>query len=180
VTQQFGLQLLWSQVSGTTLSNRVGISSMSYKKQKTAQGPQQALQEQQQQQQHQQQQQQQQHHQAAQGFKSLGLQLHPASKVISYVYIKRQKGQDGDASLANALYVTGLPLGLDEAALQTIFELFGEVLDVVVHPSKVSRWSSSIWAAWITCQLHACCALKLAWSQWASQPASQPAGQQLV
>jgi hypothetical protein len=119
---------------------------MSYKKQKTShlQLKQQAphKQHQEQQQQHQQQQQQQQQ-QAAQGFKSLGLQLHPDSSLITYVYIKRQKAQDGDAaSTAHALYVTGLPLGVDEAALQAIFELFGDVEDVVMHPSKVRpcRW----------------------------------------
>jgi hypothetical protein len=85
-------------------------------------------------QQEQQQQQQQQH----QGFKSLGLQLHPESAVVSYVYIKRQKLQESDSSApTHALYVTGLPLGLDEAALQAIFQLFGEVVDIVMHPSKV-------------------------------------------
>jgi ABC-type transport system involved in cytochrome bd biosynthesis fused ATPase/permease subunit len=119
---------------------------MSYKKQKTShlQLKQQAPHRQQQEQQHQQQQQQQQHqeqqqqHQAAQGFKSLGLQLHPDSSLITYVYIKRQKAQDGDAaSTAHALYVTGLPLGVDEAALQAIFQLFGDVEDVVMHASKV-------------------------------------------
>lgn len=109
---------------------------MSYKKQKTShlQITQQAphKQQQEQQQQHQQQ------HQAAQGFKSLGLQLHADSSLITYVYIKRQKAQDGDAaSTAHALYVTGLPLGVDEAALQAIFQLFGDVEDVVMHPSKV-------------------------------------------
>lgn len=100
-------------------------------------------QQQQQQHQHNQQQrnQQQQHTAAAQGFKSLGLQLHPGSSVVSYVYMKRQKmqeGADSSASMAaHALYVTGLPLGLDEASLQSIFQLFGEVEDVVMHPSKV-------------------------------------------
>jgi hypothetical protein len=110
---------------------------MSFKRQRVSQlqpaTHQQQQEQQQQQQQHQEQQQQQQH----QGFKSLGLQLHPDSAVVSYVYIKRQKLQEGDSSAAHALYVTGLPLGLDEAALQAIFQLFGEVVDIVMHPSKV-------------------------------------------
>lgn len=83
--------------------------------------------------------------QAAQGLKSLGLQLHQGSSLVTYVYIKRQKAQGGvdaerttAAAAAHALYVTGLPLGLDEASLQAIFQLFGEVVDVVMHPSKVS------------------------------------------
>jgi hypothetical protein len=100
----------------------------------------QALPSAQQSQQQQQQQSQQQQQPPGQGFKLLGLQLHPGSSVVSYVYIKRQKAQDGH-SISNALYVTGMPLGVDEEALQAIFQLFGAVEDIVMHPSKVNRLS---------------------------------------
>jgi hypothetical protein len=80
-------------------------------------------------------------------YKSLGLRLHAASPFISYVFLKRHTAaaaaHEGDAPAANAstattaLYVTGLPLGLDEGSLASIFGLFGGVTDVVMHPSKV-------------------------------------------
>lgn len=91
-------------------------------------------------QQHRNLQQQQQHQQQpnVKDCKCLGLQLHQGSPVISYIFIKRQKAIEGHSNVSNALYVTGLPLGLDETALEAIFQLFGEVGNVVMHPSKVS------------------------------------------
>lgn len=70
-------------------------------------------------------------------YKSLGLRLHANSPCISYVFAKHHKPLDSDSEVANALYVTGLPLGLDEVSLESIFSVFGEVANVVVHPTKV-------------------------------------------
>eukprot|EP00878_Enallax_costatus_P032670 GHUV01035920.1.p1 GENE.GHUV01035920.1~~GHUV01035920.1.p1 ORF type:complete len:166 (+),score=35.05 GHUV01035920.1:268-765(+) len=71
-------------------------------------------------------------------YKALGLRLHVNSPFISYVFIKHHVGHDSDSEVANALYVTGLPLGLDEVSLEGIFAVFGEVANVVVHPTKRS------------------------------------------
>lgn len=72
-------------------------------------------------------------------YRSLGLRLHADSPFISYVFVKRHKPHAEEADIPNALYVTGLPLGLDQASLEAIFQLFGGVADVVMHPSRVSR-----------------------------------------
>lgn len=72
-------------------------------------------------------------------YKSLGLRLHADSPFICYVFVKQHKAQDAGEDMANALYVTGLPLGLDdEVSLESIFSVFGAVANVVVHPTKAS------------------------------------------
>ncbi|KAF8072922.1 Rrp7a [Scenedesmus sp. PABB004] len=70
-------------------------------------------------------------------FRSLGLRLHASSPVVSYVFVKRHREGEGEAA-ANALYVTGLPLGVDEVSLGSIFGVFGAVEQTVMHPSKRS------------------------------------------
>ncbi|KAF6266678.1 ribosomal RNA-processing protein 7-domain-containing protein [Scenedesmus sp. NREL 46B-D3] len=55
-----------------------------------------------------------------------------------YVFIKHHKPKEGEAEVPNALYVTGLPLGLDEVGLAAVFTVFGHVVNVVLHPSKRS------------------------------------------
>lgn len=71
-------------------------------------------------------------------FTSLGLRLHADSPCISYVFLKHHKPKEGEAEILNALYVTGLPLGLDEVSLEAVFQVFGPVVNVVVHPTQVS------------------------------------------
>jgi hypothetical protein len=73
----------------------------------------------------------------AKEFQSLGLRLHADTPHISYVFIKHHKPKEGEAEVPNALYVAGLPLGLDEVSLEAVFSVFGHVANVVLHPSKV-------------------------------------------
>ena len=80
---------------------------------------------------------------ASKEYKPLGLRLHVNSPFISYVFIKHHVAHDSESEVANALYVTGLPLGLDAVSLESIFAVFGEVANVVVHPTKVSSLQSA-------------------------------------
>lgn len=72
-------------------------------------------------------------------YRSLGLRLHVNSPFISYVFVKHHAAHDSEVDVANALYVNGLPLGLDEVSLESIFAVFGAIRNVVVHPTKVSN-----------------------------------------
>ncbi|WIA09053.1 hypothetical protein OEZ85_008467 [Tetradesmus obliquus] len=74
----------------------------------------------------------------AKEFTSLRLRLHADAPHISYVFIKHHKPKEGEAEVPNALYVAGLPLGLDEVSLEAVFSVFGHVANVVLHPSKRS------------------------------------------
>eukprot|EP00775_Hariotina_reticulata_P013701 gene13701-13823_t len=71
-------------------------------------------------------------------YKSLALRLHKSSPCLVYVFIKKQQPHPNEQEVSNALYVTGLPLGLDDDSLAAIFSCFGPVQDVVLHPSKRS------------------------------------------
>ncbi len=77
----------------------------------------------------------------ADGFKALGLRLHTASPFITYVYLKQHRSSassDGDAgAVPHAVFVAGLPLGVDEAQLLEVFSCFGVVSKVVLHATKV-------------------------------------------
>lgn len=74
---------------------------------------------------------------AAGGLKALGLRLCPGSPFISYVTFKVHKAA-GEAHVQGpALFVAGLPLSLDEGGVAAVFGCFGDVRQVVLHPSKV-------------------------------------------
>jgi hypothetical protein len=92
---------------------------------------------------------------AAAQLKSLGLQLRQDSSLISYIFIKahQQSKEDDDQQQSHAaqqqqqqqqqqqhkhaVFVTGLPLGLEEDDLAAVFSCFGDVSQVVLHQTKV-------------------------------------------
>jgi hypothetical protein len=74
---------------------------------------------------------------SSKAYKSLGLRLHKGSPFLVYVFMKAHQPSPNEQGVSDILYVTGLPLGLDDDSLAAIFSCFGEVQDVVLHPSKV-------------------------------------------
>ncbi len=66
---------------------------------------------------------------------TLGLRCRPNSPFIQYLALKPHGGAPGEGT---ALFVSGLPLGTGEEALRELFESFGEVIQAVLHPLKVS------------------------------------------
>lgn len=92
---------------------------------------------------------------AAAPLKSLGLQLRKDSSLICYIFLKAHQpaheSSGGAAAAApdhvqaamqqqqhrNAVFVAGLPLGLEDDDLAAVFSCFGEVAQVVLHTTKV-------------------------------------------
>lgn len=72
-------------------------------------------------------------------YKSIGLRLHASSSVISYVFIKRHRSKQEQAPVENAIFVTGLPLGLDEQHTRAVFGCFGAVSQVLLLHAKVKQ-----------------------------------------
>lgn len=88
--------------------------------------------------------------QQQQQLKSIGLQLRKDSSLISYIFLKahqvreddqqQQQGQDEQQQHPHkhAVFVTGLPLGLEENDVEAVFSCFGGVSQVVLHNTKRS------------------------------------------
>lgn len=78
-----------------------------------------------------------------QQLKTIGLRTRQGSPFITYVSIKRHEAKHNISVQDNAVFVAGLPLGLDEDICKQIFSCFGEVGQVVLHQSKVSGGGGS-------------------------------------
>lgn len=63
---------------------------------------------------------------------TLGLKYKAHSPFLQYIAVKTH-----DAG-GTALFVSGLPYGLNEVTLKELFEAFGSVIQAVLHPLKVS------------------------------------------
>jgi hypothetical protein len=76
---------------------------------------------------------------ASADFKALGLRLYPAHAplLITYLYLKQHTAKETGGAVPGAVFVTGLPLGLDESSLRAVFGCFGDVAQVVLHATKV-------------------------------------------
>jgi len=67
----------------------------------------------------------------------LGLRVRPGSPFIACVVLKRHEPAASAASAQdNAVFVAGLPLGVDEEALTAMFSCFGAVAQAVMHPTQ--------------------------------------------
>lgn len=71
---------------------------------------------------------------ASKEFTALGLQLGKTSPFITYLLLKKNISQQTDC----ALYVAGLPYGINDDVLKTVFSSFGAVSGVGIQPSKTS------------------------------------------
>eukprot|EP00195_Chlamydomonas_chlamydogama_P016605 CAMPEP_0202911018 /NCGR_PEP_ID=MMETSP1392-20130828/53771_1 /ASSEMBLY_ACC=CAM_ASM_000868 /TAXON_ID=225041 /ORGANISM="Chlamydomonas chlamydogama, Strain SAG 11-48b" /LENGTH=153 /DNA_ID=CAMNT_0049601367 /DNA_START=163 /DNA_END=620 /DNA_ORIENTATION=- len=68
----------------------------------------------------------------------LGLRHRPGTPFISYIGIKPHQHADSDQYQGTAAFITGLPLGFNEAVVTDVFSCFGEVTQVVLHRTKRS------------------------------------------
>lgn len=66
-------------------------------------------------------------------LKPLGLRLREGDLFLRHLFIKQHRG----AQAGSALFISGLPAGMDEAMLAYAMSCFGEVEQAVLHPSKV-------------------------------------------
>ncbi|GLI60389.1 hypothetical protein VaNZ11_002535 [Volvox africanus] len=72
---------------------------------------------------------------------TLGLKIRRSNPFIHYIAIKahvQPKTPGREEGVGAALFVSGLPLGVDERNLTEIFECFGPVSQAVLHPLKRS------------------------------------------
>jgi hypothetical protein len=70
-------------------------------------------------------------------LKPLGLRLRKGSPFISYILVKQQTVGVSEEQADRAIFVAGLPLGVEPDVLREIFTCFGDVDQVALHPSKV-------------------------------------------
>ncbi|KXZ54941.1 hypothetical protein GPECTOR_3g110 [Gonium pectorale] len=78
---------------------------------------------------------------ASEKIHTLGLRLGHSNPFLQYLVVKphgQSKNSAGAENSAAALFVSGLPLGVDEDALRELFEAFGAVSQAVLHPLKRS------------------------------------------
>lgn len=71
------------------------------------------------------------------GLRTFGLRYRQGSPFITYISIKQHKGAETAGS--SSVFVAGLPFGFDESLVAQLFACFGEVSQVVLHSSKVSK-----------------------------------------
>jgi hypothetical protein len=73
------------------------------------------------------------------GWKTLGVKLRQGSPFISQIAVRRAAVKDlAEDQAQTTVYLSGLPLGVDEEIVQNICTCFGGVDQVVLHQSKVS------------------------------------------
>jgi hypothetical protein len=70
-------------------------------------------------------------------LRTLGLRLRSGSPFISYVLVKKQTVGISEEQADRAIFVAGLPLGVDSDVLRDIFSCFGAVDQVALHQNKV-------------------------------------------
>mmetsp|Transcript_18063 Transcript_18063/g.30915 ORF Transcript_18063/g.30915 Transcript_18063/m.30915 type:complete len:249 (-) Transcript_18063:727-1473(-) len=66
----------------------------------------------------------------------LGVRMSSGSLAVKHIFVKEHEGSAEGA--ASALFVSGLPLRIDEAQLVRLFSAFGHVQQAVLHGSKRS------------------------------------------
>uniref|UniRef100_A0A7R9VQG7 Ribosomal RNA-processing protein 7 C-terminal domain-containing protein n=1 Tax=Chlamydomonas euryale TaxID=1486919 RepID=A0A7R9VQG7_9CHLO len=71
-------------------------------------------------------------------LRMLSLAVRPGSPFRNYVAIKAHRGRVGEPDHGPALFFAGLPLRFDEVAVASVFGCFGDVEQVVMHPSQSS------------------------------------------
>jgi hypothetical protein len=76
-------------------------------------------------------------------YSSLALRLHPTAPYLAYVFVKKHKSKEEEVQTPNALYVTGLPYGLNQEHVEAIFSCFGGVEQVVLHQTQVCALSEA-------------------------------------
>ncbi len=70
-------------------------------------------------------------------YQALGVVLLPDKAVTRFLYIRPHISAGDSLSADSVLFVSGLPVRLDEEALLEIFSVFGPVLSAAVHPEQV-------------------------------------------
>jgi hypothetical protein len=70
-------------------------------------------------------------------YSSLALRLHPTAPYLAYVFVKKHKSKEEEVQTPYALYVTGLPYGVNQEHVEAIFSAFGGVEQVVLHQTQV-------------------------------------------
>lgn len=70
------------------------------------------------------------------GLRMLRVRIKAGSPFLSYVAIKaHMSGKQRDSP---SLFLSGIPLGLDEESVEQVFACFGDIQQVVLHPNKRS------------------------------------------
>ncbi|GIL93652.1 hypothetical protein Vretifemale_21054, partial [Volvox reticuliferus] len=80
-------------------------------------------------------------HMTGERIHTLGLRSRRSNPFIHYIAIKAHvhpEAPGSEEAVRAALFVSGLPLGVDERSLTEIFECFGPVSQAVLHPLKRS------------------------------------------
>jgi hypothetical protein len=71
------------------------------------------------------------------GLRMLRVRHKAGNPFLSYVAIKaHMSGKQRDSP---SLFLSGIPLGMEEGSVEQVFACFGDIQQVVLHPNKVRR-----------------------------------------
>ncbi len=72
-------------------------------------------------------------------FKTLKVIIQAPTRYSKHLFIKPHSSQADDLPAGRALFVAGIPLSIAAEDVAELFSAFGDVANLAIHPSNVSR-----------------------------------------